>query len=122
MKITSFNPLVVSRNADEIVKVFEDLGFRKIHNPEDLNETGASDTTLENDNGFRVDVADEQRVQQDMNFIRMNVDNFKEAYDILISHGFKNTRGDDTLENPGSKAATMVSPSGLIIALVQHIK
>lgn len=52
----------------------------------------------------------------------MNVDNFDEAYNILIKHGFKNTRGDNTIDSKSSKAATMVSPSGYSISLVQHIK
>jgi hypothetical protein len=32
------------------------------------------------------------------------------------------TRGDDTLNSKSSKEATMVSPYGLTIALVKHIK
>ena len=31
MKITTFNPLIVSQNADEIVSLFEELGFEKRH-------------------------------------------------------------------------------------------
>lgn len=123
MKISSFNPLVVSRDSSDLVKLFEELGFKQIHNPENVNETGASDTNLKDDNGFRVDVAQiNDPIPQDMTFIKMNVDNFEEAYEILTRHGFKNTRGDNTLDNPTSKSATMVSPTGLIIALVHHVK
>ena len=57
-----------------------------------------------------------------MTYIRMNVDNFAEAYDILTAHGFKNTRGDGTIDTKSSKAATMVSPSGFTISLIEHIK
>ena len=59
---------------------------------------------------------------QDKVLIRMNVDNFKEAYDILIANGFTNTRGDGSIETSSSKAATMVSPSGFSISLVEHKK
>ena len=61
-------------------------------------------------------------IPSDFIIIRMNVDNFKEAYDILIKHGFRNTRGDNTVDTKSAKAAAMVSPSGFMIALVEHIK
>ena len=54
--------------------------------------------------------------------IRMNVDDFDEAYNILISHGFENTRGDGTVETKSAKAATMVSPTGFIISLIKHTR
>ena len=51
------------------------------------------------------------------------MDNFDEAYDILLKHGYKNKMGENkSLESKSSKAATMISPSGSVIALVQHIK
>lgn len=68
-----------------------------------------------------MDVASLDRIPRDMTYIRMNVDNFAQAYDILIAHGFKNTRGDGTIDTKSSKAATMVSPSGFIISLIEHI-
>ena len=33
MKITTFNPLIVSQNADEVIALFEELGFEKRHTP-----------------------------------------------------------------------------------------
>lgn len=54
--------------------------------------------------------------------IRMNVDNFEEAYQLLLSHGFKNFYGDETVGTSSSKSAIMISPSGFVINLVQHIK
>ena len=77
---------------------------------------------MKNDDGFHVDVADLKQLERDITYIRMNVDNFDEAYGILVANGFKNTRGDDTLNSKSSKEATMVSPSGFTIALVEHIK
>ena len=37
----------------------------------------------------------------------------------LKKHGFKNTRGEDTIETDRVKAATMVAASGLTIALIE---
>ncbi len=123
MKITSFNPLIVSKNADDIVALFEELGFEKRHAPTMDDQTAADqDFRLKDANGFDLDVAQHPLVPQDLTFIRMNVRDFDEAYEILTKHGFKNTRGNDTLETGSAKAATMVAESGLTIALVEHLR
>ena len=123
MKITTFDPLVVSPKAADAIKVFEDLGFVKTHAPVAQTETGENLTVrLKDSNGFHVDVSQVDSFPQDVTMIRMNVDDFEEAYNILTAHGFKNTRGDDTLDTKSVKAATMVSPSGFRIALVKHVK
>lgn len=73
-------------------------------------------------NGFHVDITENPRAQQTRTAIRMNVDDFDEAYAFLTERGFKNTLGDKIAENGSSKAAMMVSPSGVSISLIQHIK
>ena len=56
MKITTFNPLVVSDKADEIVALFEELGFELRHAPMVDEETAAKDldALLEKLKGFGV--------------------------------------------------------------------
>ena len=123
MKITSFDPIIISPKADDVIKVFEALGFEKTHTP--VTETETRDipsVRMKNSDGFRLDVADVKDLPRDLMEIRMNVDNFEEAYGILTAHGFTNTRGDSTLETKSATAATMVSPSGFMIALVKHNK
>ena len=123
MKITTFDPLIVSPKAADAVKVFEDLGFVKTHAPVTETETGENLTVrMKDSNGFHVDVSQVDSFPQDVTMIRMNVDDFEEAYSILKAHGFKNTRGDGTLDTKSAKEATMVSPSGFRIALVKHVK
>lgn len=124
MKITSFDPIISSRNADDIIKFFTDLGFEKTHSPVTETEIGnVSSFRMKNESGFHVDIAASLRdITRDEMLIRMNVDDFEEAYNILKAHGFTNTRGDDTLDTKSAKAAVMVSPSGFRIALVKHIK
>ena len=124
MKITTFDPIISSKKADDIIRVFEDLGFAKTHAPVTETEKGdVSSVRMKHENGYHVDVvAALDDVPEDTTLIRMNVDNFAEAYDILTAHGFTNTRGDKTLDTKSAKAATMVSPSGFRIALVEHIK
>ena len=54
--------------------------------------------------------------------IRMNVDDFDEAYSVLLKHGFRNIYGEETVHTSSSKAAMMVSPSGFRICIIQHVK
>ena len=123
MKITGFHVLIDSSNYDDNVKLFEDLGFERRHNPVTEVEVGEVNTCIMKDpNGFYVDIANTLTKEKDSVLIRMNVDDFDEAYNLLKEHGFKNTRGDGSVDTGSAKAATMVGPSGLIIALVKHIK
>ena len=124
MKITTFDPIIVSPKAEDLISVFEALGFEKSHAPVTATSNGEVSTTrLKDGNGYHVDISDVKGIPEDRTYIRMNVDNFEEAYDILLKHGFKNRLGEnETIDSKSSKAATMISPSGFIIALVQHIK
>jgi len=123
MKITTFDPLILSPKTGDVVKLFEELGFEITHDPVTKVEIGEVQTTrMKNESGFHIDVANICNIPNDRMLIRMNVDNFEEAYDIFIKHGFKNTRGDNTLDTKSAIEATMVSPSGFSVALVKHIK
>ena len=125
MKITTFDPLIVSKKADDAVSFFEKIGFERTHNPTTETAIGeVSSVRLKHpDGGYHVDISDIASVPTDMTYIRMNVDDFDAAYAILEKHGFTDLRGkDNTLESGHAKEATMVAPSGYRIALVQHIK
>lgn len=52
----------------------------------------------------------------------MNVDNFDEAYTLLTALGFKNFYSDQRVAAKSSESAIMISPSGFVIHLIQHIK
>ena len=123
MKITSFNPLIVTKDAENVIKLFESLGFERRHSI-DAN-TGKEDFTsvrLKNAEGFYVDVANVESMPRDMTLIRMNVDDFDEAYKFLTERGFTNPRGGKTVETETNKSMMMVSPSGFAFDLCQHIK
>ena len=62
------------------------------------------------------------QLPRDLVVIRMNVDNFDEAYEFLTARGFKNFYGDKTVDRKSSQSAIMISPSGFAINLIQHIK
>jgi hypothetical protein len=73
-------------------------------------------------NGFHVDVS---QGNGEWTMIRMNVDNLEEAIDFLESHGFHRARHEaahDTVDTGSSRFNIMVSASGVIIAVSQHVK
>ena len=123
MKITTFNPQIITKDAESIVKLFEELGFEKRHNPEGIGELNVKGIRMKDANGFYLDISTpDKELPQDVAVIRMNVDDFEEAYQVLAEKGFKNFYGDKTVEMKSSKSALMISPSGFAINLIQHIK
>lgn len=121
MKITSFNPLIVTTKADDAIKLFEQLGFEACHNKvsgvsEDINTVRMKDA-----GGFHVDITKVVKLERDMTIIRMNVDDLDEAYALLTAHGFKAVDGSTSLTS-SSKSVLMASPSGFAIDIVKHIK
>ena len=123
MKITTFNPLIVSQNADEIISLFEELGFEKRHTPTvDTGDRKVTRTRMKDANGFYVDISNVESIPRDMTAIRMNVDNFQEAYDLLTARGFKNAPGVEEVNLATAKALLMISPSGFAIEVIEHIK
>ena len=123
MKITTFNPQIITKDADSIVKLFEELGFEKRHNPEGIGELNVKGIRMKDANGFYLDISTpDKELPQDVAIIRMNVDDFDEAYKLMTQHGFKNFYGEKIVEMENSRSAVMISPSGFAINLVQHIK
>lgn len=125
MKITSFNPLIVTKDSETVIKLFEDLGFERRHTKTGINDEDITSVRMryEGEDGkvFHVDIADAP-VPQDITTIRMNIDDFDEAYNMLEGKGFKNSQGDKITETGTSKSTMMVSPSGYSISISKHIK
>ena len=120
MKITTFDPLILTSKADDTIKVFEDLGFERRHKNEEVE--GIEGIRMADPNGFHVDVASRDGVQQDKMVIRMNVDDFDEAYQKLLARGFKNVNGDHVIRTDYSVSTVMLAPSGFAINLIHHIR
>jgi predicted lactoylglutathione lyase len=123
MKITGFNPLILTKDAAAARALFEALGFEKRHEIT-INSNGKDITTvrMKNEGGFYVDISQVDGLPQDMTLIRMNVDDFAEAYEFFKSKGFTNPSGDKTVDTRTNKSAMMRSPSGFAFDLCQHIK
>ena len=129
MKITAFNPMIVTQHAEEVTALFEALGFERRHHKIAKLEDGEqgldfSTVRMKDANGFHVDVcaAEYERLARDMTVIRMNVDDFDEATELLKSHGFRESKVAPQNETPTSRYACYVSPSGFVIDVIKHIR
>ena len=123
MTITTFNPMILSKDADSIIKVFEEMGFEKKHQVDNIDGKDISSVRMTDANGFHVDVARVESMERDMTTMRMNVRDFDEAYEFLKARGFKNASGDDhAVESKSARSCLMISPSGYSIQLTQHIR
>jgi hypothetical protein len=125
MNITSFNPQILSKNAEPIVKLFEEMGFERKHMKDDFTETNVLGYQLTNADGFVVDISQTDNAMlpvDSMASIRMNVDNYDEVYEYLVSLGFRSVYGDRPANAATSKSNVMIAPSGFSINLVEHLK
>ena len=121
MKITAFNPIIFTKDAAETVALFEELGFTQAHT-KIVAEKGIASYDLKYGEDFRVDVTQAEGAPEGMMVIRMNVRDFDEAYDLLISKGFKDVNEGKATDTGSSKGTLLVSPSGFSISLSQHIR
>lgn len=122
MKITGFCPMIISKDADSIVKQFESLGFEKRHTKKDIEEGANTNFALKDANGYRINVASSKILPQTLTALTINVDNFQEAYDFFISRGFVNPRGDKVSDTSSSKSTLLFAPSGFAVTISEHIK
>ena len=122
MKITTFNPLIVTKDAASAIALFEELGFEKKHAKEGISINNVTDVRMKDANGFHVDIT---QGDNEWTMIRMNVDNLEEATELLKGRGFRMARHEaakETVDTGSSKFNIMVSPSGFIFAVSQHMK
>ena len=122
MKITTFNPMILTLKAEEVIKLFEELGFEVRHSPTiGTGENQVTNTRMKNADGFSIDILEVGSLPRPaIPAIRMNVDDFDEAYAILKEHGFTEAPGAFVSDTRSAKALLMLSPSRFLIDLVQH--
>lgn len=122
MKITSFNPLIVTKDAESVIALFEALGFERRHTKEDIGLNDVTDVRMKDANGFHVDIAEGSG---EWTMIRMNVDDLEEAIAFLEARGFHRARHEaahETVDTGTSRFNIVVSASGFIFAVSQHTK
>lgn len=121
MKITTFNPLIITEDPESAIELFEALGFERHHTKENISETKTTNVRMKDANGFYVDVA---KGAGEYTMIRVNVDDFDEAIEFFMSHGFRKPRHErahKTVDTGSSKYTMVVAPSGYILAISQHM-
>ena len=52
MKITTFNPQIITKDPESIVQLFQALGFEKHHNPKGIGELNVEGIRMKDANGF----------------------------------------------------------------------
>ena len=77
---------------DELIKLFEELGFEKRHVKTGLNDEGITNVRMRDADGFHVDISAVERIPQDMTSIRMNVDSFEEPRNFLPQRALRTFR------------------------------
>ena len=121
MKITGFRPIIVTKDAEAVKAIFEELGFERRHTKTGI-EGDITAFAMKDENGNRLNIAGAEEIPQDLTGIAINVDNFQEAYDFFIAHGFVNPRGDKVTDTTSSKATMLFAPSGFAVSISEHIK
>ena len=114
--------MIVTKDAESAVKLFEELGFERRHTKEGIGIDNVTDIRMKDANGFHVDVS---QGTGEWTMIRMNVDDLEEAIRFLEERGFHKARhavAKDTIDTGSSRFNIMVSASGFILAVSQHIK
>ena len=87
MQITSFNPAIITSDAQSIIALFEALGFERRHTKTGINDKDITSVRMRytNEDGkvFHVNVT-QAPVPHDITAIHMNVRDFDEAYKLLV--------------------------------------
>lgn len=122
MKITGFRPLIVTKDPESVIQLFEDLGFEKRHTKTDVEGGANVAVAMKDADGNRVNVAKSANQPQDLTGIAINVDNFQEAYDFFIGKGFIDPRGGKVTDTSSSRATMLFAPSGFAVSISEHIK
>ncbi|MCR4600254.1 MAG: hypothetical protein K5767_00750 [Clostridia bacterium] len=124
MTITTFNPMIVTKDAEATIALFEALGFERRHKKTGINDKDITTVRMrytgEDGKVFHVDIS-QAPVEQDIPSIRMNVRDFDEARKMLEEKGFKNAQGERITDTGSSRSTMMISPSGFTITVAEHI-
>ena len=123
MQITTFNPQIVTQDAEAAAAFFEELGFERRHDREEVGELGVRGIRMKNEDGFYLDISQPPGLDlPDMVAIRINVRDFDEAFELLRARGFENVYGDGRVETESSRSAFLISPTGFGVNLIEHIR
>lgn len=121
MKITSFYPMITTQHVDDLLKVYEDLGFEIAHKFDPHTVVDSTQYILKDENGNRLCITNAKYLPRDMMAIHCNVDNFLEAKEYLLSKGYI-IANNNIIRTDSSVYATFVAPTGSLILIMEHLK
>jgi hypothetical protein len=130
MIITGFNPQIITKDPHAVIATLEALGFERTHNKSGDDEFEFSSVRMKRmkdgseTEAFRIDVisAPSNGLDRDLTCIRINVDDFDSACELMKRNGARQSDKFGKNETPSSKYAYFVLPSGMIVDVCQHIK
>lgn len=122
MKITGFRPLIVTKDQENAVALFEALGFERRHKKSDIEGGRIDGIAMKDANGNRITISNTTKDRPDITAIAINVDNFQEAYDFFIEKGFIDPRGGKITETSSSKDTMLIAPSGFPVVIAEHFR
>jgi len=122
MKITTFNPQILTTDPEPVIELFQELGFEQTHNKAENVDVEFSAHRMKNEGGFHIDIVEVPALQQTVTAIRINVDDYDEAYELLKAHGYVDSPRFAPSTTASSKYAYLVSPTKTVIGLCKHIK
>ena len=73
MKITTFNPQIITKDMEPVIKLFEELGFEKAHKKEGVGEYDVTGIQMRDPNGFKLDMmtlSEGVETQEAVDFLR----------------------------------------------------
>ena len=121
MRISTFNPMVIIKDIDPVVELFENLGFKIRHTKEGTADEPFTDIRMEDANGFHMDIIRSDNLpRESVTAIRMNVDNIEEGIALLSAHGFEKYKGYEVAHTESADSITMVSKSMIVMKLIRH--
>ncbi len=122
MKITAFQPQIITKDAESVKKLFEELGFEKRHTKTITEPVRVTDIVMKNGEAVLDISQPDIELAGDIQAVRINVRDFEEAYELLISKGFENYYGSGRVMTSSSRSAVLRAPTGFVINLVEHIR
>lgn len=120
MKFKTAYPAIILPNVDDKLEFFKESGFKVIHETKDVLEKGNIEYVLENDAGQRIDIVKSISVKKPMHVIRMNVDDYDESIEYLLSNNYRIKLGPDFGES--YKCALLINPDEFRLLIMKHIE
>ena len=130
MKITGMTTQIITKEPEAAISLFEALGFERRHNKVGDDEFAFSTVIMKRSKdgsdteSFCVEIVSSPKnpLERDLTAIRINVDDFEAACELMEKMGAERSNKFGTNVTPSSKYQYFILPSGAVIDICYHIK